>query len=846
MQLERLAQKSEISYLLQLIVERCLRDGALPAVLGEILEAAIAITHADMGHIQLFNPNTGRLTIKSQYGFKEPWRDYFDGVVDSQSVYGAALRQNARIVLDDLAHSDFFKDAPAQSIHLSNHICAMQCTPLRDNAGQLIGLLSTHYRQPGHPSPTDLLNLDQFLSQTTAIMAGAQANLLLQERETHYRTIFDGMKEGVSYCRVFYDAQGRAIDWLYLDANPMLERFFGVSSLAGRRASEIYPTPMWPDPELLAVYGRVAQSGMAEEFEGYIKTLNKWIRVSAFSPEPEHVIAIGEDITQRKNNEAQLKRSQLLSEALNRINLTLHSTLDFDEVAQRLLIEGTNALDCESAAISLREQGGWVVSYTHNLPNYLMGARMSDQDDPNALLAIQTRQVVAVDDALGDPRVNREHLRKHNIRAVMVAPLIVRNKTLGVMFFNYQTRSHAFSDDEIYFAQQLSTTAAHALDNARLFKQRAQTTAALRASEQRLNLALGAAELGLWDWNLKTNSVIWNAKQYSLFGLTPETFDHQAESGFALIHPEDRSHVEKSIHHALDNQEAFYTKFRVVHPDDSVHWIASRGQRAKDPESDNTHVIGVCFDVTKQRQADQERERFLHQEDIAQMQRINMAGEFAALLAHQLNQPLSAIRNFAEAGLARLRHGTNNPAFSQATFTDIVSQSERAAQAIRDLRTFLARQPQEMEMTDLNEQLRVASSLINSFMQDRKIRVILDLAQALPKVPMRASQIEQVIINLMENAVSAINTFSDSGGTIQITTQLDSLHNELLVTVRDSGRGLDVESSKRVFDALFTTKKGGIGMGLTISRSIIEDHGGRIWAEPGLGGYFKFTLPVTT
>lgn len=845
MKFEPIAQDAEISHWLQQIIARFLRDGALPAVLDEIMAAAIAITRADMGNIQLYNPSTGRLKVAVQRGLENAWIDFLDSAEAGQTACSIVLQQDARVIIEDVAQSPLFIGTPALAAHLQCNVRAVQSTPLHSKDGQLIGALSTYYCHPCRPAVLDLQRLDHFLSQTIAIIASAQATMLQQERETHYHLLFDGMQEGVSYCRIFYDEQGCANDWLYLDANPMLERMLGIPNLAGKRASEVYSGRI-PPPELLDIFGRVALSGQAEEFEGHIEALNKWVRISTFSPKQDHVIAIGEDISLRKRIGAALKQTKRFSEALNRINVALHSTLDFHEVTQRLLSEGTSALDCETAAILLRNENDWLVSDVYRLPASTIGTPVSDHEAQHAVLAIQSRQIITIDDALHDQRVNRDHRRQYNIRAVLVAPLIVRNKTLGVMFFNYHSGPHAFSEAEVYFAQQLSTTAAIALDNARLFNERLQTGVELHTSEQRLNLALSAAEMGLWDWDMMTDTILWNEKHFSLFGIDPETFNNQAAEAFAPIHPEDRDQVQQGVDHALTHQEAFYIEFRVVHPDASVHWIASRGQQVKGSPGNHLRMIGICFDITERKQADQERERYLHQENIAQMQRMHIAGEFAALLAHQLNQPLMAVRSFAEAGLARLRRGTDAPGRMQETLADIVAQAERAAQSIRDLRNFLARQPQEMVASDLNTLVRAASSLMSTLVRNRKIRVTLDLSDSLPMALMRASQVEQVLINLMENAVDAISHNILVNGTINISTQLDLEHNALITTVRDNGSGLDAAAAKRVFDPLYTTKKNGIGMGLAISRSIMEDHGGRIWAEPGASGCFKFTLPTAS
>jgi PAS domain S-box-containing protein len=492
------------------------------------------------------------------------------------------------------------------------------------------------------------------------------------------------------------------------------------------------------------------------------------------------------------------------------------------------------------------------------MPASLVGTPVTDPEVQHAVLAMQSRQIIAVDDALHDPRVHREHVRQYNIHAVLAAPLIFRNRIIGVIVFHYHAGPHVFTGTEVRFAQQLATTAAIALDNARLFDDRLHAEQGLRASEQRLHLALDAAEMGMWDWDMLTDSVLWNEKHFSLFGVDPATFTNQVSEAFAAIHPDDRTRVQEEVLQAQAQQEPFYTEFRVIHPDESVHWIASKGQQVKGAPNDHLRMIGICFDITERKQSDQERERYLHQENIAQMHRLHIAGEFAALLAHQLNQPLSAIRSFAEAGLVRLRHGTEEPERTRQTLTDIVAQSERAAQSIRDLRQFLARQPQAMTVADLNAHVRTASGLMSILTRSYAIRLSFDLSKSLPMALMRPSQIEQVLINLMENAIDAIrhnpamnavvtDTLGDQmNGTIQIATLFDSECNELIVTVRDSGPGLDTGAAKMVFDPLYTTKKDGIGMGLTISRSIVEDHGGRIWAEAGPGGCFKFTLPVAT
>ncbi len=186
------------------------------------------------------------------------------------------------------------------------------------------------------------------------------------------------------------------------------------------------------------------------------------------------------DVTERNRTDELLRRAKELSEALNRVNEALHSTLEFHEIMQLLVDVGAAALGSETAAVSLRQQDSWTVSRLNGLPASLVGARFIDDEERHAVLAIQSGRPVAVTDAWNDNRLNQDHMRKHNVRAVLVAPLIGRGGPLGALFFNYHTGPHSFTEAEVSFAGQLAATAAVALDNARLFGERNRALEALR------------------------------------------------------------------------------------------------------------------------------------------------------------------------------------------------------------------------------------------------------------------------------------------------------------------------------------------------------------------------------
>ncbi len=217
----------------------------------------------------------------------------------------------------------------------------------------------------------------------------------------------------------------------------------------------------------------------------------KWVREKAYQELDETGTLLGsfgisQDITERKEAEDKLRQAKATSEALNRINEMLHSTLDFDEIMRRIVAVGSAFLGSESAAISLRVGGGWIVSQVDGISSDYIGARMGDDQERHAVLALKSRRPVSVDDAFSDDRVNKEHMRRHNIRSVLVAPLILRNEELGAIFFNYHTARHEFTEEDLNFTKQMASIAGIALANARLFDARKTAEDEVRRANREL------------------------------------------------------------------------------------------------------------------------------------------------------------------------------------------------------------------------------------------------------------------------------------------------------------------------------------------------------------------------
>jgi PAS domain S-box-containing protein len=187
------------------------------------------------------------------------------------------------------------------------------------------------------------------------------------------------------------------------------------------------------------------------------------------------------DVTERTRTDEALKQAKALSDALNRINKAVHSTFDLDEIMLRVIREAGEAIGCDSAAISLRKEGRWVIQYAHGFPQEVVGSHLHDDEHPHAVLALKTSKPVVIEDALHDGRLNVEHMKKHGIRSVLVVPLVAGEEHLGVIFFNHHTAAVPFSTAQVDFADKLASTITLAIENAHLFEERKRARYELEA-----------------------------------------------------------------------------------------------------------------------------------------------------------------------------------------------------------------------------------------------------------------------------------------------------------------------------------------------------------------------------
>jgi PAS domain S-box-containing protein len=357
--------------------------------------------------------------------------------------------------------------------------------------------------------------------------------------------------------------------------------------------------------------------------------------------------------------------------------------------------------------------------------------------------------------------------------------------------------------------------------------------------QQRLELAQKAGlRIGLWDWDATTNTVVWSDETYRQFGFTRDTFSGRVEEAVARVHPEDRLLVDEAIRKVMVGGPEYMAQYRVVRPDKTTCWIDAHGVVVRDGP---THVLGIGIDVTSLKQTEQSLQEA--KAELIRMTRIATMGELTASIAHEINQPLAAIVTNGSASLHWLAMQPPNLYEVREAVSRAIREANRASEVIRSIRAMLQKSSPKKEELNLNDVIRNVLRLTNSELLAGSVRVRTELADDVPVVVADRIQLQQVMLNLIMNSIESMSSITDRPRDLRITS---TKHPEgPLIQVQDSGEGLDSAPADRIFDPFFSTKPQGLGMGLSISRSIIEAHGGRLWVTPRSphGAVFQFILP---
>lgn len=376
--------------------------------------------------------------------------------------------------------------------------------------------------------------------------------------------------------------------------------------------------------------------------------------------------------------------------------------------------------------------------------------------------------------------------------------------------------------------------------------QRERIMAELRLNEERLRLASAAADQGIYDRDIPSRMLAGDERARKIWGIGPNEPISYA-TFIAGVHPEDRAATEAAIDRALNpyGTGEYYAEHRVIsRSDGSVRHVAAHG-RVLFEAGQAVRLIGTVRDVSAQKRLEQEvQERRVEMEQLVNQQ---IAAQTAAAIAHELNQPLVSVSAYSEAALRMLLGGTKSPEKLAHALEGAVEQAQRAGRTLHQLLDFLHKGETTLEPVDLNGVVRDAITL-STESGCGGYRAIVELEPDMQPVLANRLQLKKVLVNLLRNGVEAMRSAEVPAGAMMIKVRALAGSNMAQVTVQDAGPGLDAKIAARIFEPFITTKPEGIGLGLAISRALIESHGGQLWVEPeaGPGATFHFTLPFAS
>ena len=375
---------------------------------------------------------------------------------------------------------------------------------------------------------------------------------------------------------------------------------------------------------------------------------------------------------------------------------------------------------------------------------------------------------------------------------------------------------------------------------------RKRSEEALRRSEAFLAEGQKISHTGSWAVSFPSLDVFWSREMFSIYGLDPANTKITAESALLLIHPEDRQFVKETFERAVRDKSDYAIEHRAIMADGTLKHLYALGHPIINESGGLVEYVGTVVDISERKRAE-ESLRTAYAE-LAHATRVTMMGELAASIAHEINQPLGAITNNGNAGLHLAAAMPGSAHELREVLAEIVNDADRASAIIRRIRALVQRSATEGSWLQVGDVIAEALALAHRELIDHRITVRIEFSDDLPRIWSDRIQLQQVFLNLILNAVDAMSAVEDNRRVLNIRAEGDSLENKpaVLVSMEDRGDGFTPEDGERLFDAFFTTKQHGMGMGLRISRSIVEAYGGLLWASGNEdhGATFRLIFPA--
>jgi PAS domain S-box-containing protein len=372
----------------------------------------------------------------------------------------------------------------------------------------------------------------------------------------------------------------------------------------------------------------------------------------------------------------------------------------------------------------------------------------------------------------------------------------------------------------------------------------------LKHTEAWMAFAAASTDTGLWQYDVRTRHLWATEHCRSMFGLntdsplTPETI-------LRAVHPDDRAVATAAMRAAepAEEDKAVQSEFRVLHPSGQLRWYVAVASTECDKNGGPIQVSGIFRDVTSRKKAEQEAEQLegalrATRKELARVSRQTTIGAMAASIAHEINQPLSALVTNGGIGLRLLATANSDLDEVREVLKRMIGDGHRAGNIIASIRAMFGRENSKKSSVSIDEVVGEVLALVHGELESQRVSIRVELHQELPEVMADRVQLQQVLVNLIMNAVEAMASVEHHERSLVVKSELQGVH-DVLIVVEDSGPGIDPNDMHRIFDPFFTTKSHGMGLGLSICKSIIESHGGRLWASARAphGSVFCVQLP---
>jgi PAS domain S-box-containing protein len=654
------------------------------------------------------------------------------------------------------------------------------------------------------------------------------------ERERHFRSIGDSIP---------------ALGALMTPAgefelvNRQVVEYFGATleELKGRAIGDSFH----PDdrPDVLARWRESVETGHPYDFESRLRRADgvyRWFHTRGFplrDTEGRIVLwyLLHTDINDRKEAEALLAGEKRLLEMV----AGGHSVSEILETLCRFVESTVSGCYCSVVLVDrsgTRLQHGAAPSLPAGFINSIIGRPVNVDSGPCAMAAYLNEQVIAADltsETRWGPYEWCLMALAHGLQACWSTPILsMAGKVLGA-FAIYYDKPRAPTSLDQSLIEQITHIASIAIE-------RTQSDAALKRSEAFLAEAQHLSSTGSFSWRVADVEITWSEQAYRIFEFdrgVPVTLDLIA----SRVHPEDIPSLHDIIDRARGDGSDFEYEHRLQMPDRSVKYlhVVAHGTRDQDGRLE---YIGAIQDVTERRLSEEALAKV--RSELAHVARVTSLGALTASIAHEVNQPLSGIITNANTCLRMLSADPPNVDGARETARRTIRDGNRASDVITRLRALFSKKHVTSEPVDLNEATREVITLLRSELQRSRVILRAELADDLPPVTGDRVQLQQVILNLLRNASDAMSGVDDRLRKLVIRTERDE-DDRVRLAVQDTGMGFEPQAVGRLFDSFYTTKNGGMGIGLSVSRSIIESHRGRLWAAPndGPGATFSFSVP---